>query len=168
MQSESVTKVLFSDTWQAFQPAVFCRVFNTMSSLTYTLWSFILLLWEDCICYAVTIYTSTVSAPLQLVHITRDAREVEFLQHCSPLKNTIFWECILHFLDREVAVKWNRTLFLKRRQNSTREFCIVEVSQFWCLLGLHCRTESVKGMAIPWVELVWIYRQIDRAKDCSC
>lgn len=83
----------------------------------------------------------------------------EFLQHCSLLENVLFWECILHLLDGEAAVRWSKMLFLEPVQKSTREFCVVVTSQCWCLLGLHCRAESVKGMAIPWVELGWMYRQ---------
>lgn len=84
---------------------------------------------------------------------------MEFLQHCSLLENVLFWECILHLLVGEPAVRWNKMLFLKPVQKSTREFCVVVTSQCWCLLGLHCRTQSVKGIAIPWVELGWMCRQ---------
>lgn len=74
----------------------------------YSLWSL------SCSC------ENTVLAMLLLLHkhsasvqlIDRYAREMEFLQH--PWK--ILWDCILHFFDGGLPVKWNKMLFLKQQR----------------------------------------------------
>lgn len=91
MQSKSLAKMLFSGIWQVFQPAVFCRVFNTMHSLMYTSWSSILLSWEDCICYAVTITQAQCFLTTQscCVHYS-----TEMLEKWSSYNTVHFWKIV--------------------------------------------------------------------------
>jgi len=35
------------------------------------------------------------------------------------------------------------------------------------VVGLHCRTESVTGTGIPWVELGWIHRQVGTGRKSA-
>lgn len=148
MQCERVVKMLLRSTGQVFQPVVFCRVISTMQGLMCFMVFHLALVRSLCLlgCYY---YTGTVLYHNQC----REMPEKWSFYNTVLLDNVLVWECILHLLDGEAAVRWNKTLFLKPVQKSTREFCVVVTSQCWCPLGFHCGTESVKGITIPWAEL---------------
>jgi len=82
MQSESVAKMSFSGIWQASAvfvgsstQCVVSRVLHSLSSCGKTVFAMLFLFHKH-------------GASSQLMH--RDARELEFLQHCSLLENTMF------------------------------------------------------------------------------
>lgn len=121
------------------QSVVFCRVFHTRHSLMVSC-SFILLLWEDCICY-------TINVTRAQWFITLDGQRSQrrgVFWRSQQFTKIVFWECILNFL-KEVAIKRNKALFLKPAQNSTGEFCLVVTSQFWYLLGASVQNRIWEG-----------------------